>query len=517
MKQLILFVSLFLCPMMAFGQAGNTAYGNNALGNNTTGSDNTAIGNLALLSNTIGSYNTAVGSSALRLNVSGVRNTATGYYALFANLGSDNTANGFHALVYNTSGWYNTATGAYALQNNTSGRENTATGYQALYSNTISRGNTATGYQALYSNATSDLSMGNHNTATGYQALYSNTDSYNTASGYYTLYYNTTGKENTAWGYYALTTNTIGLYNTAVGGYAGNANLSNNYSNSTCIGYNSRNDRSHQVAIGNWAVPDIGGYVNWRNFTSDGRVKKNIRADVPGLAFINLLQPVTYNLDLDAVEEIMKSDDPEINRLSDSIRLARSPEENEIWEKARFDKEKIIYSGFIAQDVEKAAQDVGYDFSGVAAPENDKSIYGIRYAEFVVPLVRAVQELSEQNNKLQEQINELTTKLDELMNAPKSQNEGVNDVDTKNFSFSLFPNPTNGFVTVDYTMLVDAMVFIELYDIFGKRVKLILPQQNQRTGQYSVQTSVANLSVGTYIVKVTSGNQVESKQLVVNN
>ena len=58
---------------------------------------------------------------------------------------------------------------------------------------------------------------------------------------------------------------------------------------------------------------------------------------------------------------------------------------------AMADKEKIIQSGFIAQEVEQAAKELGYDFSGVDAPKNDKDFYGLRYAEFTVPLVKAVQ------------------------------------------------------------------------------------------------------------------------------
>ena len=85
-----------------------------------------------------------------------------------------------------------------------------------------------------------------------------------------------------------------------------------------------------------------------------------------------------------------------------------------------------------------------------------------------------------------------------------------------NFSFYLFPNPTNGFVTVNYTMNVDAPISIELYNMSGQRLKSIVPKQNQKKGTYSVQTSVADLNAGAYIVKVTSGSQIESKQLIVN-
>jgi hypothetical protein len=327
----------------------------------------------------------------------------------------------------------------------------------------------------------------------GYQALNATTSSYNTGVGTSTLYYNTTGS-----------------YNTAIGYQAGYANA-NNLTNTVSIGYYARCTASNQVRIGDGAVSSIGGYANWTNI-SDGRTKKNIRAEVPGLAFINLLQPVMYNLDLDAIDELMKSDDPEIRHFTDSLRMALSPEDKEILAKAKANKEKQVYSGFVAQDVEKAALTVGYDFSGVDAPENGKDTYGLRYAEFVVPLVKAVQELSKQ-------VEELTAKLEELTISSKSPNAGIIDEndDFKNVSFSLFPNPTSGFFTVDYTLNIDAPICFELFNMFGQRIKLITPQQNQKAGTYSVQVSVGDLGTGSYVVKATSGNHVVSKQLIINH
>ena len=90
--------------------------------------------------------------------------------------------------------------------------------------------------------------------------------------------------------------------------------------------------------------------------------------------FIKKLRPVTYNLDMDAIAQF--------HNTPDSLRL----KEGEVLKGA------ILQSGFIAQEVEKAAQDLGYDFSGVDKPQNDKDIYSLRYAEFVVPLVKAMQE-----------------------------------------------------------------------------------------------------------------------------
>jgi hypothetical protein len=58
----------------------------------------------------------------------------------------------------------------------------------------------------------------------------------------------------------------------------------------------------------------------------------------------------------------------------------------------KYDIEKIKFSGFLAQEVEQAAKESGYDFSGVKLPHNDHDLYTLSYEVFVVPLVKAVQE-----------------------------------------------------------------------------------------------------------------------------
>ena len=38
----------------------------------------------------------------------------------------------------------------------------------------------------------------------------------------------------------------------------------------------------------------------------------------------------------------------------------------------QYDIQKIQFTGFLAQEVEKAAKQINYDFSGVDVPKNDK-------------------------------------------------------------------------------------------------------------------------------------------------
>ncbi len=64
---------------------------------------------------------------------------------------------------------------------------------------------------------------------------------------------------------------------------------------------------------------------------------------------------------------------------------------------------------------------MNYDFSGVDAAKNDKDLYGLRYSDFVMPLVKAVQELSAKNDDMQQQIDELKAMLVTNQDAAGSQ------------------------------------------------------------------------------------------------
>ena len=291
---------------------------------------------------------------------------------------------------------FNTAVGVDALRSNTTGQHNTALGYQTLALNGIGEKNTASGYRALNKNRS-----GNSNTASGFEALTSNeTGSSNTGIGNRSLYTNTSGNRNTAIGDSALFSNTTGSNNVAIGDSAlfGNTTASNNtaigfntsismpsFSNVTVIGSGARATAAGQVMLGNTTVTAIGGYQPWSDF-SDGRFKKNVEEKVIGLDFIMALRPVTYNLDLNALANFRET--PNSMRSEQEERKA----------------EQVLKTGFIAQEVELVAKKLGYDFSGVYAPQNEKDNYALRYSVFVVPLVKAMQEQQELIKKLQERI-----------------------------------------------------------------------------------------------------------------
>lgn len=378
------------------GSAKLVAIGDSALFNNTA-EGNTAVGHQSLSNTTTGGNNSAVGFQSLFSNRQGNSNTAIGFESLFFNsIGSRNTATGFHALHANTVGANNTAAGFQSQGSNTSGSNNTSTGFQSLFANTFGNNNTAYGSGALFANATGD-----NNTAIGSRSLIAiTTGVLNTAVGRNALSATTLSSNNTAVGSNAGSLFDLGLHNTLIGADADAG--ADGAINCVAIGQAARCTGNNQVRLGNTLTTSIGGVVGFSNL-SDGRYKRNIQEEVKGIDFIMKLRPVTYQLDMPG--------------LYTTLNAGSSRKKDEIATIAFTEKGKTIFSGFIAQEVEKAAKDAGYDFSGVEKPTTDNDLYGLRYAEFVVPLVKAVQEqqrmieeLIKQNAGLQKRILDLEKK-----------------------------------------------------------------------------------------------------------
>ena len=249
--------------------------------------------------------------------------------------------------------------------------------------------------RALYNNTT-----GNANTANGVNSLYNNTTgSSNTANGGAALYNNISGSYNTASGNSALGLATTGTYNSAFGYQAGNT-ASGGITNYTAIGYNAGNSgtpASNSIDLGNTSVTLIRAQVSAITAYSDARIKDQVQENVPGLAFISRLRPVTYYLNIHRQHDITYGGRPDTT----------------MWE-GKYDIEKIRQSGFIAQEVEKAANEIGYDFNGLHKPTGPTDLYGLGYTDFVVPLVKSVQEQQKMIEAQQRQIDELKKEIELL-------------------------------------------------------------------------------------------------------
>jgi trimeric autotransporter adhesin len=367
----------------------NNAFGSFALNKITTGINNLAIGDSSLFNVTTGSDNIAIGSDAQATLAAGTGNIAIGSNTLKNNVSAENIAIGNNAAAGNVVGSNVLAIGAGALLTNQNTFTQLAIGNNSLKLINSGLENIGIGY-----NTGTTLGTGSYNVLLGHYALSSATNAnQNTIVGHNAaLAYTATGNTNNTFvGYQTAFTQVGGTGNTFVGFSIDVAPASSSFSNSTGLGQGVLITASNQVRVGNTSVNSIGGQVGWTTF-SDERIKNDIREDIPGLKFIMHLRPVSYFYDNNA-----------LYKLQTGIANGALPGNN-----------GIRYSGFLAQEVAQAATAAQYDFSGVDKPANANTPYGLRYAEMVVPLVKAMQEMKQLIDKQQQEIDALKAALQEV-------------------------------------------------------------------------------------------------------
>ncbi len=222
------------------------------------------------------------------------------------------------------------------------------------------------------------------------------TGAWNTCIGALSLYGNTEGLKNTAVGRASLINNTTGDENTALGNdslrylQSGSDNIA--LDNCTGVGNDTRVSGSNQVQIGDSSTTTyVYGTVQNR---SDARDKDEINDSDLGLGFIEKLRPVSYKWDMR--EDYFVKAKKSVNGKKVEY-LKPIPKDGS---KKRGRK----HYGFVAQEIKQLLDDEKIDFGGFQDHSMSKGgcdVMSLGYDEFIAPLIKAVQELSEKVKKLE--------------------------------------------------------------------------------------------------------------------
>jgi trimeric autotransporter adhesin len=229
----------------------------------------------------------------------------------------------------------------------------------------------------------------------------------NVGLGAFALSKNTSGSGNMAIGFSALQSNISGNTNIAIGTQAGGSVISGNnniligsfvntnddaITNAIVIGTSAAANASNKMRLGNSAITVIEGQVPLTT-PSDGRFKTNIKENVSGLNFIMKLRPVTYQFNTKQYEDFLHKG------------IKKAPTDEAMLDYT--ESQHMQHSGFVAQEVEQAASKTGYSFDGLHVPKNGNETYGLAYSQFVVPLVKGMQEQQKTIEQLQKQVEAL--------------------------------------------------------------------------------------------------------------
>ncbi len=325
----------------------------------------------------VSGYNTFLGTNSGNFTMSGTGpeasfNNGIGAFSLFSNTtGTGNTAMGYTSLYSNTNGFYNTAVGYVSLSSNIGGTHNTAFGYTSLSQNVT----------------------GNYNTALGSQSLYNNLGSFNTSIGTNSQYSNSTGSSNVSIGVNSMYGNMDGYSNTAVGSNSGSS-VTSGY-NLTLVGNNSQPSSptaANQITLGDANITSLRCNVTSISSLSDRRDKKNITDLSLGLDFIAKLKPRQFNWDKREWYD---------NNVSDGSKMQETPT-----------------AGFIAQELDDAQTTQNADWLNLVLKDNPEKLEAT-YGNLLPVMVKAIQELNEENQKLKNEnqiLEERLAKLEEAQN-----------------------------------------------------------------------------------------------------
>lgn len=164
--------------------------------------------------------------------------------------------------------------------------------------------------------------------------------------------------------------------------------------------------------------------------------------------------------------------------------------------------------GFIAQEVESIVTSSGIPFQGVVKSQSEKDTYGISYATFVVPLVKAVQQLTAIVEEQQLKIDFLLEEVD------KSSGNASNRVSTGTALFQNVPNPFSTDTEIKMELPETALsVNLIVYSLEGKQLKRT---EIRERGNTKIKISGNEFSAGMYLYAlIVDGKVVDTKRMIL--
>lgn len=241
---------------------------------------------------------------------------------------------------------------------------------------------------------------------------------------------------------------------------------------------------------GNVTINGI-GYLYTTAWTSDQKLKKDIKPIINGLDKIRLLKPSTYTFKTDEFKDM------------------NLPKENQL--------------GLIAQELEKIFPELVVNVPGHNKIDEKGEVVGtipdhkaVNYIGLIPVLISAAQEQDKIITNQQKQLDEQKQLIDALTQKA-SGTTGINTLNTVETGFQMSQNEPNPFTheTVVKYILPQTIntAFMAVYDLTGKQITTFAISEK---GSSSLTITSEKLAAGIYIYSIVAdGKVVDSKRMIV--
>ncbi len=159
------------------------------------------------------------------------------------------------------------------------------------------------------------------------------------------------------------------------------------------------------------------------------------------------------------------------------------------------------------------------NFNGVNIPQNENDYYSIRYAEFVVPLVKAVQELSALDKEKElkiELLEEKINRLEKLLAGSENVPDAETTIQLNSGLAQNNPNPFSTSTEINCNVPVGAKsAKLMIFDMNGRQLRTIAISERENC---SIQVNADELNgSGMYIYSLfIDNNEISTKRMILS-
>lgn len=118
------------------------------------------------------------------------------------------------------------------------------------------------------------------------------------------------------------------------------------------------------------------------------------------------------------------------------------------------------------------------------------------------------------NTFVQDKLNDVQPRFTLTLKYREAEQEGLTEVPLEIFLNQNYPNPFNPTTLIRYGLPEEANIRLEVYNVLGQRVATLVNGQ-QTAGYHSIQFDGSRLASGLYIYRLTTGNRVVSRKMML--
>lgn len=105
----------------------------------------------------------------------------------------------------------------------------------------------------------------------------------------------------------------------------------------------------------------------------------------------------------------------------------------------------------------------------------------------------------------------------ETINEPMAniQAKEIDDQIKKNYLTKIYPNPVSDLANIEYTLQKDSPVKLNIYNLYGQLVKVLVNETNQSKGFHRIRLDAASLQPGSYYYTLITKNRSERRKMLI--